>query len=48
MDGKTLLVTEEDYSDTDEVPPGGCRGQGKFETWDRSALKSGSITPQGT
>jgi hypothetical protein len=26
--GKTLLVTEEDYVDTDEVPPGGCRGQG--------------------
>src|SRR5215210_6108319 len=34
--GKTLLVTEEDYIDTDEVPPGGCRGQGKFETWDLS------------
>src|SRR5215210_5663446 len=32
--GKTLLITEEDYIDTDEVPPGGCRGQGKFETWD--------------
>ncbi len=31
--GKTLLITEEDYIDTDEVPPGGCRGQGKFETW---------------
>jgi hypothetical protein len=29
--GKTLLITEEDYIDTDEVPPGGCRGQGKFE-----------------
>jgi hypothetical protein len=23
--GKTLLITEEDYVDTDEVPPGGCR-----------------------
>jgi hypothetical protein len=46
--GKTLLVTEEDYVDTDEVPPGGCRGQGKFETWDLSRLKSGSITPLGT
>jgi hypothetical protein len=46
--GKTLLVTEEDYIDTDEVPPGGCRGQGKFETWDLSALKTGAITPQGT
>jgi hypothetical protein len=46
--GKTLLVTEEDYVDTDEVPPGGCRGQGKFETWDLSGLKSGAITPLGT
>jgi hypothetical protein len=46
--GKTLLVTEEDYIDTDEVPPGGCRGQGKFETWDLSGLGKGSITPQDT
>ena len=46
--GKTLLVTEEDYIDTDEVPPGGCRGQGKFETWDISELKSGAITPVDT
>ena len=46
--GSTLLVTEEDYIDTDEVPPGGCRGQGKFETWDISGLSSGSIRPQGT
>jgi LVIVD repeat-containing protein len=46
--GKTLLVTEEDYIDTDEVPPGGCRGQGKFETWDLSGLKSGAITPLDT
>jgi hypothetical protein len=46
--GNTLLVTEEDYIDTDEVPPGGCRGQGKFETWDLSGLSTGSITPQGT
>ena len=46
--GKTLLVTEEDYIDTDEVPPGGCRGQGKFETWDISGLKSGAITPVDT
>ena len=30
----TLLVTEEDYVDTSETPPGGCRGQGKFQTWD--------------
>ena len=46
--GKTLLVTEEDYIDTDEVPPGGCRGQGKFETWDLSGLGKGAITPQDT
>jgi hypothetical protein len=46
--GKTLLITEEDYIDTDEIPPGGCRGQGKFETWDVSRLKNGAITPLGT
>src|SRR3954454_10728995 len=46
--GNTLLVTEEDYIDTDEVPPGGCRGQGMFETWDVSGLKSGKIRPRGT
>jgi hypothetical protein len=46
--GKTLLVTEEDYIDTDEVPPGGCRGQGKFETWDLSGLDDGAIAPLGT
>lgn len=46
--GKTLLVTEEDYIDTSEVPPGGCRGQGKFETWDLSRLGKGEITPLGT
>jgi hypothetical protein len=46
--GKTLLITEEDYIDTDEVPPGGCRGQGKFETWDTSRLSKGAITPLGT
>ena len=46
--GKTLLITEEDYIDTDEVPPGGCRGQGKFETWDTSQMKSGTLTPQDT
>jgi hypothetical protein len=46
--GKTLLVTEEDYIDTDEVPPGGCRGQGKFETWDISRLGKDGITPIGT
>ncbi len=46
--GKTLLITEEDYIDTDEVPPGGCRGQGKFETWDLSRLNKGQIKPVGT
>ena len=48
--GKTLLVTEEDYIDTDETPPGGCRGQGKFETWDVSSIgkAGGAITPLGT
>ncbi len=46
--GKTLLITEEDYVDTDEVPPGGCRGQGKFETWDLSRLNKGAISPLGT
>jgi hypothetical protein len=46
--GKTLLVTEEDYIDTDEVPPGGCRGQGKFESWDLSRLSKGAITPLDT
>jgi hypothetical protein len=46
--GQTLLVTEEDYIDTDETPPGGCRGQGKFETWDASHLSTNGITPQDT
>jgi len=46
--GNTLLITEEDYIDTDEVPPGGCRGQGKFETWDVSQMGSGVIRPQGS
>ena len=46
--GNTLLVTEEDYIDTSETPPGGCRGQGKFETWDISGLSSGAIRPKGT
>jgi hypothetical protein len=31
--GSTLLVTEEDYVDTDEDQPGSCNGQGKFEAW---------------
>jgi hypothetical protein len=46
--GSTLLITEEDYIDQSEVPPGGCRGQGKFETWDLSRLKKGVIRPRGT
>jgi hypothetical protein len=46
--GKTLLITEEDYIDTDEIPPGGCRGQGKFETWDLSGLNKGAIRPLDT
>src|SRR3954447_24137099 len=46
--GETLLITEEDYIDTSETPPGGCRGQGKFETWDLSQMSSGKIAPQGT
>src|SRR3954462_8838977 len=46
--GDTLLLTEEDYIDTDETPPGGCRGQGKFETWDTSGLADGKVTPQDT
>jgi hypothetical protein len=47
--GNTLLITEEDYIDTDERPPGGCRGQGKFETWDASRVaRGGGLTPQDT
>ena len=46
--GETLLITEEDYVDQDEVPPGGCRGQGKFETWSLAGLDNGSIAPQDT
>jgi hypothetical protein len=45
--GNTLLITEEDYVDTDEVPPGGCRGQGKFETWS-IAMRPGGLTPLDT
>src|SRR3954451_18901592 len=46
--GQTLLITEEDYIDQSEVPPGGCRGQGKFEAWDLWRLKKGLIRPRGT
>jgi hypothetical protein len=44
----TLLITEEDYIDTDETPPGGCRGQGKFQTWDLSQLSGGQVRPLDT
>jgi hypothetical protein len=37
----TLLVTEEDYVDTGETPPGSCHGQGKFQTWDIGGAASG-------
>jgi hypothetical protein len=40
--GDVLLVTEEDYVDTSEVPPGGCRGQGKFQTWDVRGHEKGA------
>jgi hypothetical protein len=46
--GQTLLVTEEDYVDTNEVPPGGCRGQGHFETWDLARLGAGKVLPRDT
>ena len=46
--GNVLLITEEDYVDTDEVPPGGCRGQGKFETWSLASMTVGGITPLDT
>jgi hypothetical protein len=45
--GNTLLITEEDYIDTDETPPGGCRGQGKFETWS-IGMRPGGLTPLDT
>jgi hypothetical protein len=45
--GSTLLITEEDYVDTDETPPGGCRGQGKFETWS-IGMSPGGLKPLDT
>lgn len=45
--GDVLLVTEEDYIDTSEDPPGGCRGQGKFETWSIS-MTEGAVRPLDT
>jgi hypothetical protein len=46
--GKVLSVTEEDYVDTSETPPGGCRGQGKFETWSLANMAPGGVTPLDT
>jgi hypothetical protein len=46
--GNVLLITEEDYIDTDETPPGGCRGQGKFETWSLADMRPEGITPLDT
>ncbi|MCA1712409.1 MAG: hypothetical protein LC789_12535 [Actinobacteria bacterium] len=37
----TLLITEEDYVDESETPPGGCRGQGKFQTWNVDGADAG-------
>ena len=42
-----LLVTEEDYVDTDEEQPGSCNGQGKFETW-RIGSAPGRMRPIDT
>ena len=46
--GNTLLITEEDYIDTDEQQPGSCNGQGKFETWSLKNMKPGGIKPLDT
>jgi hypothetical protein len=46
--GNVLLVTEEDYVDTDELPPGGCRGQGTFDTWTLASMTVGGVTPLDT
>jgi hypothetical protein len=43
--GSTLLVTEEDYVDTDQEQPGSCNGQGKFETW---AIRGRNLKPIDT
>jgi hypothetical protein len=39
--GNTLLVTEEDYLDDAQTPPGGCNGQGKFQTWNITGYQTG-------
>jgi hypothetical protein len=46
--GTTLLITEEDYVDTDQEQPGSCHGQGKFETWSLARMDRGAITPLDT
>jgi hypothetical protein len=46
--GNVLLVTEEDYIDTDEEQPGSCHGQGKFETWSLAHMAPGKVTPLDT
>jgi hypothetical protein len=47
--GNTLLVTEEDYIDSNggDEQPGSCNGQGKFETWKITSGK-GSMKPLDT
>jgi hypothetical protein len=47
--GDTLLITEEDYVDAEggDETPGGCRGQGKFQTWD-VRLGHRKLVPQDT
>jgi hypothetical protein len=43
--GEVLLMTEENYTDTNtddaEPMPGGCREQGRFETWDVRSYSRG-------
>jgi hypothetical protein len=42
-----LLITEEDYIDTDAAQPGSCNGQGKFESW-RIGKSPGTMRPLDT
>jgi hypothetical protein len=46
--GKTLLLTEEDYIDTegDDAGTGQCNGQGRFQTWSLKRMKAGKINHQ--
>jgi hypothetical protein len=42
--GDTLLMTEENYTDTDgKDTPGSCHSQGRFETWDVHNYSSGRM-----